>query len=103
MKLVAAILPLALAACANASRWEKDGVPPELASRDYTQCRAEASRAVQRDQNIDQDILASRGQDLQRDGLLTLRRDTMRNSNLGRYDEILDRCMSARGYHPAGS
>jgi hypothetical protein len=72
-------------------------------ARDLAQCRSEASRAVDRDVAIDQDILSSRGQDLQRSGMLELRRDTMRNSNLGRYDDIVAGCMSARGYHAAGA
>jgi hypothetical protein len=101
VKKLAAILVLVLAGCAGSGGWEKEGASPDTATRDLSQCRSEASRAVARDAAIDQDILASRGQDLQRSGMLTLRRDTMQNSNAGRYQEILDRCMIGRGYHAA--
>jgi hypothetical protein len=92
---------LALAACTGSAGWERDGVSPEAASRDLEQCRGEASRAVDRDVAIDQDIMSSRAQDLQRSGMMRLREDTMRTSNIGRYDEIVARCMAGRGYHRA--
>src|SRR3954465_4534062 len=100
-KTCAALLALALAACAGPVGGEGDGVPPETASSDLGQCRSEASRAVDRDAAIDQDIMSSRAQDLQRSGMMRLREDTMRTSNIGRYDEIVARCMAGRGYHRA--
>jgi len=100
---LAALLLFALAACAGPTAWEKDGAPREAMAQDLAQCRAEASRAVDRDTAIDQDILSGRSQDLQRSGMLELRRDTMRNSNRGRYDDLVAGCMSARGYHAGGA
>jgi hypothetical protein len=90
-----------LAACATEGRWVKEGASDKVVASDLAQCRGEASRAVDRDAAIDQDIMASRAQDLQRSGMTTLRRDTLRASNLGRHDEIVARCMAARGYQAA--
>jgi hypothetical protein len=94
-------LLILLAACAADSRWVKEGASDEAQAHDLSQCRSEARRAGDRDAAIDQDILSTRSQDLQRSGTTTLRRDTMQNSNRGRFDEILARCMAARGYRPA--
>lgn len=93
-------LLILLAACAADSRWVKEDASDEAQARDLAQCRAEARRAVDRDAAIDQDILSTRAQDLQRSGTTNLRRETMQASNLGRFDEIVARCMAARGYRP---
>ena len=94
-------LLLLLAGCAADSRWVKDGTLNEAETRELAECQAEARRVVNRDAAIDQDILSTRAQDLQRSGTLTLRRDTLQATNAGRFDEIVARCMAARGYRPA--
>lgn len=89
-------LALALAACA--SSWSKQGVSREKAAQDYSECRHMAEIANRRDSNIDTDILASRGQDWQRLGILNAKRAGYADANEARSGDMVKRCMLAKGY-----
>ena len=89
---------LALAACGGASDWKKPGVSSEKAGRDYSECRHRAEMAQRRDSNIDTDILASRGQDWERAGLLQTKRNDYADANAARSGDIVERCMIDKGY-----
>lgn len=93
-----ALLLLALAACSANGGWTKPGVTPEKAAQDFSECRHVAELANRRDSNIDTDILATRGQDWERLGLLTQKRDDYADSNAARTGDIVDRCMTGKGY-----
>jgi hypothetical protein len=97
-----AILSLMLAGCAgsNADRWSKPGVKAETAESDLSDCEDQARSATRRDAGIDADILASRGGDWQRAGTLGIKRDDMANSNRALGQQIIGRCMAAKGYKP---
>lgn len=97
-----AILSLVLVGCAgsNADRWTKPGVKPETAETDLSDCESQARSATQRDAGIDADILASRGGDWQRAGTLGMKRDDMANSTRALSQQIIGRCMAAKGYRP---
>jgi hypothetical protein len=100
--MTAAAFLVLLAACTpDTGRWDKDGASADARGRDLSECRAEARRAVERDQNIDTDIMASRSTDWQNTGTIVQRRDTMRYSNIGRYEDVIAGCMKARGYAAA--
>jgi hypothetical protein len=99
---LAIVVILILGACVSeAETWQKEGAAGDGRSRDLAECRSEARRAVQRDVNIDTDIMASRGTDWQNSGVITARRDTMQSSNAGRFDDVVAGCMRGRGYAPA--
>ena len=91
-------LLLALAACSTTGGWTKPGVAPEKAARDFAECRHVAELANRRDSNIDADIMATRGQDWERIGLLEQKRDEDANSSAPRTGSIVDRCMTGKGY-----
>ncbi len=94
-------LVLVVTGCGGA-HWSKQGVSPEKAAQDYSECSHLAELANQRDSNIDTDILASRGQDWERLGTLSVRRDTYADSNRARSGDIITRCMIGKGYRQGG-
>jgi hypothetical protein len=91
-------LALALAGCSGT--WTKAGVTPEAAAQDLSECRHVAEIANRRDSDIDQDILASRGQDWEKFSVIQIKRDQYADSNERRTGDIVDRCMIAKGYSP---
>jgi hypothetical protein len=101
-RICAATAMLLLAGCGGSSdRWTKPGVSTDAVEADYADCESQARSATRRDENIDADILASRGTDWQRTGTLGMKRDDMANANRGQAQQIIGRCMTARGYRPA--
>jgi hypothetical protein len=82
--------------------WVKPGVGPAETARVYNYCRAQADAAFQEERHIDQDILATRGNDWQRARTLTGERSEMFAEAAGRADAVLAGCMRARGFARAG-
>jgi hypothetical protein len=99
---ILALLLLPLAACSAAGGWSKAGVAPSMAAADYAECRHTAEIAHRRDSDIDTDILASRGQDWQRIGLLQTKRNDYADSNSLRDSDLVNRCMIGKGYTTGG-
>ena len=96
-----AVASLVLAGCAGGGdRWTKPGATSDAAETELSDCESQARSATQRDAGIDADILASRGQDWQRAGVLAMKRDDMANSSRARSQQIIARCMAAKGYRP---
>lgn len=95
-----AIVVLALTGCGGSGGWTKPGVSPETAEAEFSACQNQARGATQRDAAIDADILASRGDDWQRTGALAIKRDDMVNANRERAQQVIGRCMTAKGYTP---
>lgn len=88
---------LALAACGSGG-WQKQGVTPSEAAADYAECRHSAELAHRRDSDIDADILATRGQDWQKLGLLSIKRNDFADSDNARDQDLVTRCMRGKGY-----
>jgi hypothetical protein len=103
MKRVGVVMAmLVLAGCGGgAGGWSKAGISPETAEADFADCQSQARAATRRDDAIDADIMASRGQDWQRAGTLSIKRDDMAMSTRGWAEQIIGRCMAAKGYAPA--
>jgi hypothetical protein len=89
---------LLLSACSAAGGWAKAGVAPSIAARDYAECRHSAELAFRRDRDIDTDIIASRGQDWQRIGVLQNKTEAYADSNEARESDVVSRCMIDKGY-----
>ncbi len=90
-----------LAACSSHPQWAKPGASKETVQDDYDECRAYASSATRQDAAIDQDILASRGTDWQRNNTLQAKKSTMSTQDEGHIRDIVASCMGAKGYTPA--
>jgi hypothetical protein len=75
---------------------------PAETARVYAYCRAQADAAFQHERHIDQDIIATLGNNWQRAGTLPLERSQMFAEAIGRADAVLAGCMRAYGFAPAG-
>jgi uncharacterized protein YceK len=97
-----ALVCLVLAGCAGSAsdKWSKPGIKAETADSDLSDCQDQARSATRRDAGIDADITATLGQDWQRGGVLGMKRDDMASSNRALGQQIVARCMAAKGYSP---
>jgi hypothetical protein len=101
--LSAAVLLLtlpALVACGGA-HWSKTGASKDAISADLADCRAQGQALVQRDADIESDIMATRAQDWQRTGTLAPNQAGMAGADRKRAQNYVDDCMRAKGYAPA--
>lgn len=100
MRRIAALASIALLmACSSASQWSKDGVPPSKAALDIADCNSLAQSTTQKDNNINQDILAARGRDWQDTGAISYVQ-TATTQNQDKSKDIVFRCMVGKGYAP---
>lgn len=96
------VLPLifvfALTACGG-SAWVKEGASKEQLRADQAACRAQADSAIGRSESFTRDIRSStRGG---REDTRTIVSESRDRSTARSYEDILERCMLARGYvHP---
>jgi hypothetical protein len=72
------------------------------AARVYAYCRARADAAFQNERHIDQDIIATLGDNWRRAGTLPLERSQMFAEAAGRAYAVLAGCMRAYGFARAG-
>ncbi|HEX4111626.1 MAG TPA: hypothetical protein VH020_03745 [Stellaceae bacterium] len=96
-------LAILVTACAGEGHWTKEGAPPEQASTDYAQCRAQAQHDIARDVNIDTDIAESRASDWDRSQTTQTHLASDESSDHKLSDDILKGCMEGRGYVPTGA
>ena len=89
------------ALCGKDSTASAQPVPVETA-RVNAYCRARADAAFQNERHIDQDIIATLGNNWQRAGTLPLERSQMFAEAAGRADAVLAGCMRAYGFAQAG-
>ena len=94
-------LAVALAACSSKPQWVRPGTDSDTVSDDLDDCRALAKAATRQDAAIDQDILATRGTDWERNNTLQAKKSTFAVQGQGRSRDIIASCMSAKGYAPA--
>lgn len=96
------VLLLALSACDSGGQWSKADTTREKAAQDYSECRHAAEVANRRDSDIDTDILASRGTDWERLGVISTKRSEFADSNRARSGDMVTRCMIGKGYTRGG-
>ena len=94
------LLGLLLCGCAASGSWRKPGSEPPAAAREYRDCRALAASAVAPEIGIDQDILATRGNDWQRAQFGRLASERLRQQTGDRAAAIVASCMRAKGFVP---
>lgn len=96
----AAMLSLLAGCAAGGSDWAKPGADDAAAAAAYRDCRGLSDTVVSTDRAIDQDILASRQDDLQRAGVVRAQTRVMREHTNDRAAGIVDSCMQAKGFSP---
>ena len=91
-------LALMLAACGGgAGGWTKSG-SDDAARAEYEDCRSLAATVVRTDTDIDHDILATRGADAQRSGVVRAQTQVAQEHSRERAGAIIDKCMAAKGF-----
>jgi hypothetical protein len=86
------------AAHSAAGDWIKPGAQPGETASAYSDCRAIAQQATQKDADIDQDIAASRGADLQHSQIVQMRASQERGTTTRSADSIIASCMEQKGF-----
>jgi hypothetical protein len=91
---------LFLAGCSGAAGggWGKPGADNAATASAYADCQALADTASRTDSDIDQDIAATRGSDLQHSGVVREQSRLVAEGNSDRADAILSSCMQAKGF-----
>jgi len=82
----------------SASDWIKPGAQPGETISAYRDCRSIAQQATQKDADIDQDIAATRGADLQHSQIVQMRASQERGATTGSADSIIGSCMQQKGF-----
>ncbi len=88
-------------AAASASAWTKPGVSGEAVASAYQSCLDLANAATQTDFDIDQDMSATRGSDLQHSEFVRTPMQDTQSDNRDRAQTILSSCMDQKGFSPA--
>src|SRR5690348_8375906 len=96
----AAVLLLTAGCSGGGANWTKSGADEVAASAAYRDCRGLADTAVETDRAIDQDIMASRGDDWQRAGVVRAQTRVMNEHTRDRAAAIVDSCMKGKGFSP---
>jgi uncharacterized protein YjbI with pentapeptide repeats len=86
---------------ASASSWTRPGVDAATVASAYDECLAAANSATNTDFDIDQDISASRGSDLQHSDFAGAQLREAQQTNRDRSQTILSSCMEQKGFSPA--
>jgi hypothetical protein len=94
---------VAVLGCAGRPEWSKDGTSQQATARELAECQSVAREATQRDTNIMTDIIATRGGDWQRTGVLDTHVQTFGAEDTNRTGDIVNRCMIGKGFVPGGS
>jgi hypothetical protein len=78
--------------------WIKPGAEPGEAASAYGDCRSIARQATQKDADIDQDIAATRGADLQHSQIVQMRASQQRGATTRDAASIIASCMRQKGF-----
>jgi uncharacterized protein YjbI with pentapeptide repeats len=89
------------AAAASASAWTRPGADAATVESAYDDCLNVANSATQKDFDIDQDIAASRGSDLQHSEFAGASLRDAQQTSRDRDQAVLSSCMETKGFSPA--
>ena len=87
-----------LVGCSGRADWAKAGADEATVTGEYQDCLTLAGGAVKTEADIDQDILATRGDDWRRASTGRLQTRTMREHTRDRGTAVVDACMRAKGF-----
>jgi len=85
---------------ASAGAWTRPGVDAATVSGAYDECLSAANSATGTDNDIDQDIAASRGSDLQHSEFAGTQLRNAQETSRDRTQTILSSCMEQKGFTP---
>jgi hypothetical protein len=95
---------LLLAVCTQMAgvRWVKTGTDDQTISRELSDCNAQATVALAKEQGINADINATLGRNWQLGGTQGIAAQSMREQAASRADQVLNNCMRAKGFTREG-
>ena len=85
---------------ASAAAWSRPGVDSASVASAYDDCLAAADSATRTDYDIDQDISASRGSDIQHSDFAGAQLREAQEASRDRTQTILSACMEQKGFTP---
>ena len=97
---VALVSLIVLSGCVGHPDWSKDGAAPEVVTKELADCQSLAREATARDTNIMTDIMATRGNDWQRTGVMDTHVQAFHLEDHTRSGDIVNRCMISKGFVP---
>jgi hypothetical protein len=86
---------------ATASAWTKPGIDPATVESAYAACLDATNTATRSDFDIDQDISASRSNDLGHSEFAQTQTRQNQDTKRDRAQTVLSSCMEAKGFSPA--
>jgi hypothetical protein len=100
-RVISLALAVFLAGCAGGPSWSRPGVSAQQTAAALSDCESQARDATQRDTNIMNDILATRGNDWNHSGVMSTQMSEFTAENQNRTDDIVHRCMIGKGFVPS--
>jgi uncharacterized protein YjbI with pentapeptide repeats len=89
------------ATAASAGAWTRPGVDAASVQSAYGECLDLANTATGTDNDIDQDIAASRGSDIQHSDFAGAQQREAQQTSRDRTQAILSSCMEKKGFTPS--
>jgi hypothetical protein len=93
-------LAVILTGCAGDGGWTRSDTSPKQAATEFSDCQSQARAATQRDTNIMNDIMATRGNDWRRTDVMGTQTSLFAAENHDRASDIVNRCMIGKGFVP---
>jgi hypothetical protein len=94
-------LAVVVAGCAGGGDWTRSGTSPQQTAAELSDCQSQARAATERDTNIMSDIMATRGNDWRRTGVMSTQMSEFAAENHNRTSDIINRCMIGKGFAPS--
>lgn len=88
--------------CTNNPEWSRQGESSQRTAAALADCDGQARDATQRDTNIMNDIMATRGNDWRQTGVMSTQTSIFAAENHNRTSDIVNRCMIGKGFVPGG-
>ncbi|HEY3918427.1 MAG TPA: hypothetical protein VGL83_11575 [Stellaceae bacterium] len=89
-----------LSGCTSNPEWSRQGESSQRTAAELADCQSQARDATQRDTNIMNDIMASRGNDWRQSGVMSTQTSLFTAENQNRTGDIVNRCMIGKGFVP---
>ena len=93
-------LAVILTGCAGTGDWTRSDTSPKQTAAEFSDCQSQARAATQRDTNIMNDIMATRGNDWRQTQVMSTQTSLFAAENHDRTSDIINRCMIGKGFVP---